>query len=584
MRVSIKLVALKRSTRLCRAFVNECYNPVKMSFNLSVVYFIYLVIAANRCLIQAETGNTSCPTWFYYNNISGQCECRQLNLWGIRCHQHENKAEIANGFCLTFDQKKVQYYAADCVYSHGNTTNRIYAELPHDPAKVNDFMCGPFNRKGFLCGKCIDGYGPAVFSLATKCVNCSKFSVVYATGLYLLLEIVPIGIFFFSIVILRINITAGPLLGYVIFCQVYAYSVQRNVYIASYIISNSSEVVQVLLYCSLALCGVWNLKFAWLVIPPFCISNNLTGIHIQLLGLIPPIVPIILFIITCIIIDLHGRNNLIFTRFRNLFANCPVKFKVDGNAVFHAFATFLFLSAYTLNYVMIITITANSVFYGDGRHYDYTPFCDPTIVWLSHKHIAYISIAFITYIALVLIPSLIICVYPSRVYLQLSKFISARKKLAITTFVEALHNCFKDGLDGTRDFRLLAGVNMVIGVLYALFNFSLWYMFGTGYSLSDFSGFTLIILSLIISYVRPCKTLLANVSLSYHIMAMGILSIGLGHWNEDLSTGTEVLIVIFTIIPIISHIVVISWSVYMIIRWLKSHPRYQRRRSNPEGT
>ena len=524
-----------------------------------------LFIAAYIYLTLAEARNIGCPTWFYFNNTTQQCECGHLKPWGICCNQQEKRVEVANGYCVTLYQQKL--YAADCVYSHGNTTNRIYAELPHDPAKVNDFMCGPFNRKSFLCGNCIDGYGPTVFSLDTKCVNCSKFSVVYATGLYLLLEIVPIGIFFFSIVILRINITAGPLLGYATFCQVYAYSVQRNVYVASYIISNSSEVVRILLYCSLALCGVWNLKFAWLVIPPFCISNNLTGIHIQLLGLIPPLVPIILFIITCIIIDLHGRNNRITSCVWKLIGNCLNCVSVNGDAFMYAFGTFIFLSAFTLNYVMINTLTNNPVSDGNGNFYKYIIFSDPTITWLSQKHIVYIAVTALPYVSLVLFPSLLLCTYPTKIYNVLSRFISARKQLAITVFVEAINNCFKDGLNGTKDFRLLAGVTIISGGIYPITDYYIKKLSDVQYSLSDFSGFILIILSLIFLYVRPCKALLANISLAYHIMAMGILSIGLGHWKEDLSTGTELLIVLFAIIPIISHILVISWAVYRIVLW-----------------
>ena len=53
-----------------------------------------------------------------------------------------------------------------------------------------------------------------------------------------------------------------------------------------------------------------------------------------------------------------------------------------------------------------------------------------------------------------LLPSLLLCVYPTRMYRYLSRFVSSRKRLAITAFVEALHNCFKDG---TRDYRMLAG-------------------------------------------------------------------------------------------------------------------------------
>ena len=71
-------------------------------------------------------------------------------------------------------------------------------------------MCGPYNRKGLLCGECIDGYGPAVFSPYIKCENCSKLSTGFAVSLYLLLELTPITLLFVCVVVFRLSITAGP--------------------------------------------------------------------------------------------------------------------------------------------------------------------------------------------------------------------------------------------------------------------------------------------------------------------------------------------------------------------------------------
>ena len=39
-------------------------------------------------------------------------------------------------------------------------------------------------QKRFTCGRCIDGYGPAVYSLEMKCVDCSKLSFGVAVVLF----------------------------------------------------------------------------------------------------------------------------------------------------------------------------------------------------------------------------------------------------------------------------------------------------------------------------------------------------------------------------------------------------------------
>ena len=193
-----------------------------------------------------------------------------------------------------------------------NKTDRMFSELPSDPYLLNDTMCGPYNRKGLLCGRCIDGYCPAVYSLDMKCANCSRLSTGHAISLYLqlVLEFIPITIFFICVVIFRLNITAGPLLGYVIFCQAYVFStmMQRVLYMHDYILSHVPTPLRVLFYSSLSLSGSWILQFFRLVVPPFYISEKLTGIHIQILNLVTAIYPFVLVVITCILMELHARN------------------------------------------------------------------------------------------------------------------------------------------------------------------------------------------------------------------------------------------------------------------------------------
>ena len=60
----------------------------------------------------------------------------------------------------------------------------------------------------------IDGYGPGVFSLDLKCANCSKMSTGTAIILYLLIKTIPITLLFACVAMFHINITSGPLLGY----------------------------------------------------------------------------------------------------------------------------------------------------------------------------------------------------------------------------------------------------------------------------------------------------------------------------------------------------------------------------------
>ena len=121
--------------------------------------------------------------------------------------------------CMTFDDQTGDLLAGDCPYSFtANSTNKMYSLLPSDPAILSD-VCTSYNREGLFCGRCIEGFGPSVYSFDLKCVNCSDISTGYAVTLYIVLETIPITIFFFIIVLFRFNITSGPMLGYIMFCQ-----------------------------------------------------------------------------------------------------------------------------------------------------------------------------------------------------------------------------------------------------------------------------------------------------------------------------------------------------------------------------
>ena len=548
--------------------------------SLATWYIISTLLAVNIYSISAiVNSSSSCPLWFSFSNTSNKCVCDHLKPWGIHCNQKEMKVEIADGYCVTTAEKIGPYYAGDCLFGHTrNKTNRMYSILPSDPDLLNDVICGPYKRKGVLCGRCIDGYGPPTYSFDKKCINCSKYSTLYAVSLYLLLECTPITVFFICVIIFHLNILAGPLLGYAIFCQAYVFGVQRYMYIFMYIASHSSAPLRVLLYSSLTLSATWSLQFLKFVVPAICISEKLTGIQAQMLGLVAPVYPIVLVFLTCILMELHAKNYRIIHTVWKPFSAILTKMNValsKRHTVIHAFSTFILLSAYTLNYVMFITITHNPVSSSDGTFYKYLVFCDPTLTWFSHKHIVYLLIATVPFIFLVVIPSLLLCVYPTRIYGLLSRYISARKQLAITAFAEALHNCFKDGLNCTRDYRALAGMSIAAGSMFPLIFFYI-YKF-IGYTLEVTTGFSLFVILLIFAYLRPCKTITANISLSYHIMVIGIFNIALGFWKNDMSTSTETLTLIFIILPVISHILVLSWVAYRLIRQIVhvSHFHFQ---------
>ena len=510
-----------------------------------------------------SAGNRSCSSRFCYNyNTTQQCECI-LN---------SSPPEVADGVCVTFSGQKGLYYTGKCPFGHsGNRTDRMHSELPCDPDKLNDMMCGPYNRKGLLCGRCIDGYGPSVYSYDLKCADCSKLSTGYAVTLYLLIDFIPVALFFICMVIFRLNITSGPMLGYVLFNQYYVNWLKGSYFIYDYMQSHVSGSLKVLLHVSVVLSEVWNMNFLKSIIPPFCIGEKLTSIQVQTLSLVTVMYPVVLVIVTCILMELHARNyriiHIVWRPFSFILSKINIT-TVTSDAVVHAFASFILLSNINVFTTWGYVVDNISVHRNDGTLYKKVLYIDPTVESFTQKHIEYFLIATVPFSLLVLIPSFLLLIYPTRIYRYLSRCLSARKRLAITAFAEALNHCFKDGLNGTRDYRALAGITTVVTILFYLMKCIL---LQVGYASHFISLLIVLLYSCLVSYVKPCKTSIANFSLSFHSLMIEIFVLNYIMWRDIPEASTDTLELTFILIPVASHALVLTWAGYTLTRRILTH-------------
>ena len=92
---------------------------------------------------------------------------------------------------------------------------------------MNKFQCQHYNRKGCFVESAWKDTDHLFIPSLQKCNDCSKFPTFAATVLYLTLELLPVTVFFFAVMMFRINITSGPMLGYIFFCQVHVGTIKN---------------------------------------------------------------------------------------------------------------------------------------------------------------------------------------------------------------------------------------------------------------------------------------------------------------------------------------------------------------------
>ena len=520
------------------------------------------------CLVALAMAN-SCPTWF--TNSTGRCECgNELNGY-VKCNQDTYRVEVYIGWCITlFNNMSDLVVAGACPYAYAsNTTSRVYSSVPSNPTQLNAAICGPYSREGLFCGHCSEGFGPSPFP-SKYCVNCSDMKSASAISLYLFLELFPITILFFVVVIFHLNVTSGPILGYIIYCHAHVITLRNNSFMYGSIISSLPSFLALTFRCSLVLSGIWTLEFFQFIVSPFCISDKMTDIHVHMLKLGTALYPQFLVLLTYIVMELHLHDSKCLSLVWKPYYMCLAKLnrKLNAsNSIVHAFATFIFLSLTGVIYETYAIITGSSVYDVNGSVITNVVYFDPTIVQYSSDHIPYMVIALLFLFLLVLCPGLLLCLYPTRLYEKLSQCVSARKRIVVKTFAETFQGCFNDGLGGTVDYRKIPGAFLLCAALTALvISFSDVSSSRSPFSTAVIVGCVCTIISVVLSYLRPCKSLRMNVSLSFHFTLMGFAGIIITLWEQDTFISTETLAIGFAVLTAMPHVVMFTLLVYSMSR------------------
>lgn len=453
--------------------------------------------ASNRQLLnqqksEAQQTGDVCPLWFFYNSSTNQCEYyNSIPRFNgpdhtfpnaIKCD--EQRVLISYNYYMTYLNGELFFSYA--VYFNPDGYNKPvsgpnFIELPSNISELNDYMCGPANRKGFLCSECIDGFGPSATSPKFKCSNCTTGYARYNVAFYLLSEILPILILYFVILIFQINVTSAPMVSFILFSQAVFIS-------ANYNVENPDQVKYFLPKLSI-IYGIWNLDFFRNAIPPLCISENLKVFHIFYLQNISTVFPFILICLTWISIELYSRDFRIFVwPWRALNMLLPKRVRVFQNkntnrTVIDAFATFFLLSYTKLVIVTLIPIYPTAVYHINVTTHTstvvYRQALNPTVNFLSKRHILEVTVSIIVFLTVVLLPVLLLALYPVRAFRALL-FKFCRRMASVNFFVEKFYSCYRDGLDGGRDMRSLASLYFLIIPI----SFVLWIIFTSYYALA----------------------------------------------------------------------------------------------------
>ena len=560
----------------------------QMMFLLHVSFVALLLALASGYAVDDE--GSECPNWYHHPPGSHHCLCGPTLKGDIMCS--DDGVYLRVDYTMTWDTATNQTVAALSNYGYVNystITNRVYTLMPNDSRDLNETMCAPNNREGFLCEDCVPGYGPSAYS--PKCMDCRKQSTLSAIALFLTLKLTPITVMFILLMIFRINITQGPIFGYVLYCQTLVIT-ESQINTFYQLLLHELHNYRWVLQASLFLSSFWAMDFSQLG-RNYCISESLNNMDILLLNFISVLYPILLMISMYTLIELHARNFRPIVIMWKPFGRCFSKIRRNWSAtdsIVHAYATLLILSFAILNHTVFQLLQSTNIYNSTGKVKTNVLVNRPSIHVYSSEYIPFLLIVLALLFFLGICPTALLCIYSIKLFQRkLNNCCSHRIQIVLNTFVETFQGTFKDGLNGTRNYRILPALVLIIIMVTAILA-----SFADVFSIYIIGSYVIVLLvlsSFLIAFARPCKSFLTNLSLSFHLMWSATAGVSLMIWIGNVNLSSLLLVKMLTGIFVVPHILIISWAIYKVLRnircvrecWLKTKTAGQQLRERVLG-
>ena len=373
---------------------------------------------------------------------------------------------------------------------------------------LNQIICDPYNREGVLCSQCKPGYGPAVYAFSLMCVECSDNGTGWV--LYFFLVLFPITVFYLILIIFNVRATSPPFAAFVFLCQTFSNIDRVHVPLATGLTKYPNLYFQVLVHVVRVLCGIWNLEFFRYLVPPFCVSSHLSNIQALSLELVGIIYSLVLVVVTCACVELHARNFKLIVFAWKPFHKCFVRVRRSWDpkaSILNSFSTMVLMYFSKLVFVANLSLLSTKV-YGIHHHRHFIYF-DSSIRLFSEEHLPYVILSVIA-TSFVIIFSLLLLLYPIKLFRKLLELcLPLHWRLALHAFVETFQGHYKDGTNGTKDYRAIAGLQFCLQIIIIC-----------GYSSGvvrfhfvTYLQISLVTISLLYAITQPCKVNSNNYSL-----------------------------------------------------------------------
>ena len=555
------------------------------SYHTVVMYklFVLLVVLSGASLGHKVSKdhrlNSTCPTWTAYDNSTNSCECGSDIHHVVLCSHvagcpTQFEVSVVHGFCMTVNKKQTKIVVGSCPFS----LEVFQLTVPNDISQLDTAVCKYTNRTGQLCGQCVNGTSPPVYTYYSQCVHCLEGTNNWAK--YLAVSLLPTTLFFLGAIVIKLRAASPHMNCYILVCQIIASPniLRRLLGINS--IPQLKTKFNIGIY--MAVVSIWNLDFFRTVYTPFCLHPNATVLQVLSLDYIIAAYPLALIILTYTLVTLHYNNCRLVVWLWRPFLRCCIRFQRQldiRNSLIDAFATFLLLSYVKFLSVSFDILTPTIMWDSREVRQPTVLYYNGTVKYFSKEHLPYAVLAITVLLVFVFLPILLLCLYPCRCFQRLLNRCHLRSQ-ALHMFMDAFQGCYKNGTNGTRDCRYFAAIYLITRVAVHL---SLVFSSITFANSVIFAVLAIVIL--LLSCFHPYKVMFYNqldifflLSLTVFVSSAYILQYHSMNMNER--SADKVIFEILVPIPIVYPVCLALYYIWRKSRRLQAAAEQIRSRSN----
>ena len=327
----------------------------------------------------------------------------------------------------------------------------------------DETICSPANRKGILCGECIENFSVSLNTISLNCVNCSNTSLFGLNlTLYLLGNYVPVVVLFLAIIVLNIRLTAGPAVSFLFFCQVVAFgegiAEERSDLTAQKIVPSVLDLMYKIPF------SVLNLRFLFLqLVSRQVCFKNLHGLDVVQLDSLVAVSPLLMIFIVVLLVKLKDRFcscSHLSVKFR-----CFLRIRKQRNlkmSLLHAFSAFILLSYNTFWLKSAFIFSREGLFNASGEHYHRYVSYHAGFIFTDTRYyqLRYALPAYIMIVVFVIPPPLVLLVFPVRLFERCIVHRSSRIRKCypadkVAILLDTFQGCYRDNM------RFFAGLYLI---------------------------------------------------------------------------------------------------------------------------